>query len=92
MSRDGRDPAVDRLPDLSDHHEVVDRALAQGAEPLLPGGRQRPVQGAEIARNFLPRTRVTAGVIRLVYVSHVFVLGFANKRTMLMFKTMIFDD
>ena len=60
MSGDRRDPAVDRLPDLADHHEIVDRPLAQRAEPLLPRLRQGAVQGAEIAWNFLttlPRYR-----------------------------------
>ena len=44
MPGHGRDPAVDRLPDLSDHHEIVDRPLAQRAKPLLPGLGERAIQ------------------------------------------------
>jgi hypothetical protein len=92
VARDGRDAAVDRLADLSDYHEIIDRAVPQRTKPLFPWLRQRAIGGAEFAWNRGPLSGVTARVIRLVYVGHVFVLGFANKGTTLMFKTMICDD
>ena len=36
----GRDAAVERLSELADRHEVVDRALAERPEALLPGRGQ----------------------------------------------------
>ena len=37
----GRDPPVERLAELTDHHEIVDRAGLERAEALLPGRGQR---------------------------------------------------
>ena len=74
------DAAVDRLADLADHDEVVDRAAPQRPEPGFPGLRQRCVRGAKIAWNFGPRRGVTVGVIRLDCIRHVFVPGIASKR------------
>jgi hypothetical protein len=78
VAGDRCDPPVDRLPDLADHDELIDGAPAQRAEPLFPRLRQRAVRGSKFGWNFRPTSRVTASVIRLVFVSHVFVLGFAN--------------
>ena len=52
MAGHRRDPPVDRLADLADHDEVVDRPSAQRPEPVLPGLRQRAVRGSKIAWNF----------------------------------------
>jgi len=49
----GRDPAVERLTELTDHHEIVDRAGFQRSEPLLPG-RGEGLQGAKHLRNARP--------------------------------------
>ena len=57
MSGDRRDPPVDRLTDLADHHEVVDRAPAQRPEPRLPRLRQRGTRRRENCLELLTSRR-----------------------------------
>ncbi len=92
MSGHRRDPAIDRLADLSDDNEVVDGALAQGPEAALPGLRQRTGSGSKIAWNLEPVKRVTAGVIRLDLVGHVFTADFTSNGKMRGRNTMFFGD
>lgn len=47
VSRLGRDPAVEGLADLADHHEIVHCALSERAEQIIPWRRQRLVSQAE---------------------------------------------
>ena len=41
MTGRGRDPAIERLPDLADDNEIVDRPVPQRAEQISPPLRQR---------------------------------------------------
>jgi hypothetical protein len=92
MTRDRGDPAVDRLADLADHHEVIDRRPAQWPKTCLPGLRERGIRGAKIAWNFAPIVRVASRVIRLDCIAHVFAPGIASKRKRSTNRSMIFDD
>ena len=78
MPRHGRDPAVDRLSDLPDHDELVDRPPAQRAEPLFPRLGQGGWGGSKFAWNLEPVAGVTTGIIRLVLMSHVFAPDFTS--------------
>ena len=40
MTSSRRDPAIERLADLPDNHEIVDRPAPQRAEQIRPGLRQ----------------------------------------------------
>jgi len=50
----GGDAPIERLAELGDHHEVVDRAGAQRAEQRVPRCRQIAVRRAERRRNRMP--------------------------------------
>ena len=92
MAGDRRDAAVDGLADLPDHNKVVDRSLPQWPEAVFPWMRQRTGSGSKIAWNLEPIERVTGGVIRLNYVSHVFTAGFTSNGKMRELNTMFFGD
>jgi hypothetical protein len=92
VARHRRDTAVDRLTDLSDYHQVINRAPPQRPKPRFPRLGKSGFTGAELAWNLCPGCGVSTGGIRLDCIRHVFVPGPASKRMTWTFKTMIFDD
>jgi hypothetical protein len=50
-----RDPAVKRLADLADNHEIVHRALPQRAEHIRPGVRKGLALSTEYIAEVFPR-------------------------------------
>jgi hypothetical protein len=92
MAGHRRDAAIDRLANLPNHDKIVDGPAAQGPEPAFPrlGKRTRP--GSKIAWNLEPMKRVTAGVIRLDLVGHVFTAGFTSNGKKRGRNTMFFGD
>ena len=89
---DRRDPAVDRLADLPDHDEVIDRPPAQRTEPGFPRLGQGFQRGSKFAWNREPVVGVTTGVIRLALMSHVFARAFTRNGKMRATNFMIFGD
>jgi hypothetical protein len=55
VSGERGDAGVDRLAALADQNEIVDGALAQRPENVLPGLRQGTIAGAERFRYRRPR-------------------------------------
>ena len=64
----GRNPAIERLADLADDHQVVDRPVPQRPEQLLPGRRQRAGQRPKRLRNGGPGIHDPIGVGRALVV------------------------
>ena len=59
MARFRRNPAIERLPDLTDNHQIVHRALPQWAEYFAPWLRQRLDLTAENIAKLQPRVAAT---------------------------------
>jgi hypothetical protein len=78
MSRDRGDAAVDRLADLADHDQMIDRSPAQWTEAGIPRLGQGFQRGAKFAWNREPRVGVAIGVIRVSLMSHVFARAFTR--------------
>ena len=63
MAGHGRGAAVERLPDLPDHHEVIDETRAQRPENALPARRRVVAAGADRSERLAPAGIVTGIVM-----------------------------
>jgi hypothetical protein len=92
VTRHRRDAAVNRLTDLTDHHQVIDASPAQGTEPVFPRLGQGAGPGSKIAWNLEPMKSVAARVIRGDFIPHVFAAKSTSNGKMRNVDTMFFGD
>ncbi len=92
MSGDCRDTAIDRLSNLTDNNEIIDRAVAQRAKPFFPRRRKGGGGGAKLAWNFLPTVAVVTTVSGTVCIGHVFAHRYTCKWRIRLSNTMVFED